>query len=67
MDISKSLQSRRHAAGLTWKALSQKSGVSERTLKSWLLGADPSLGRVVRVARALKVSVDRLVKEADHV
>lgn len=64
MDISKPLQDRRRASGLTWGALAEKSGVPERTIKSWLQGTDPSLGRVSRVAKVLKVSVDRLIKEA---
>lgn len=47
---------------LTFKKLSQLSGVPESTIKTWSAGVEPkSLSHARKVARALDVSVEYLV------
>lgn len=48
--------------GLQIKELSQKSGISENTIKSYLKedSAEPSLTKLIKLADALGVSLDKL-------
>ena len=64
MDFSKHLKSEIDYSGLSYKELSQKSGVAERALYTYVATKNPSMPPAdvaYKIARALGVSVDYLV------
>ena len=64
MDFSKHLKSEIDYSGLSYKELSQKSGVAERALYTYVATKNPSMPPAdvaYKIARALGVSVEYLV------
>ena len=73
MDFSKHLKSEIDYSGLSYKELSQKSGVAERALYTYVATKNPSMPPAdvtYKIARALGVSVEYLVtggKKSSHI
>jgi transcriptional regulator with XRE-family HTH domain len=58
------LRERRLYANLTQEALADLTGIDRRTLQRFERGtSDPTYGRLLRIARALAVRVEDLVRE----
>ncbi|MDR5653356.1 helix-turn-helix domain-containing protein [Ruixingdingia sedimenti] len=63
--LGRHLADQRQAAGLTLRALSDRSGISIGAIRALESGqSNPSLGTVVAVVEALGVSLDRMVAAA---
>lgn len=62
MTFKENLRFLMECKGLQIKELSQKSGISENTIKSYLKedSAEPSLTKLIKLADALGVSLDKL-------
>lgn len=64
--LSKRIVEGRHARGLSRQQLADQVGVSEQYLSRIERGVSlPSLGKLIKVADVLKVTVDQLI-EIDH-
>ncbi|MDE6677149.1 MAG: helix-turn-helix domain-containing protein [Clostridia bacterium] len=61
-DLTKRLKETVENSGLTVTELSQKTGISVRTLKDYLAGKRyPHAGRLMKISNALGVSCDYLL------
>ena len=61
-EFDKNLRACLKKAGITQEMLSEFSGVSITTLGGWLnFGVQPSIDKVCKVARVLRVTLDDLI------
>lgn len=61
-EFNKNLRAHIKKAGITQEMLSEFSGVSITTLGGWLsCGVQPSIDKVCRVARVLRVTLNDLI------
>lgn len=67
MTFAEKLKAARKAAGLTQKELSERTGISYRSIQSWEAGTRPqTLESVRKVADALGTTSEALLSEADQ-
>lgn len=52
--------------GLSIAALERKSDLANGTIRAWLSGSEPTLENVLKVARALQVPLEMLLKDGEN-